>query len=532
MSGDYQMSMRDYLSIAQRWAVASILTFGVIFAGSVVVAMLLTPVYQSTATILMEGPQVRVDGLGDATNAGVQEDRAQLIRQRIMSRDNLIAIANKHELFPGDGQGAISEADIATNMRNSISINLVSNPVAARRPATLAFDLSFEHRHPQKAMDVANELASSFLAFNSKSRVQQAVRTTEFLGEEAERLRAKLEELERQIASYKARQGGSSTDSQAVAASGVQALEVDLRAAEREQQAALNEVSELEVELAAAKAGVVSVGTMPIAPRSETSQELERARNELARLNAIYTESHPDVRSQVGRIAALEKALKNEKETSSSSTESTERARFQISRLETQIAAARARAALMAQQQAGIRAALGQQRAQMARAPLVERDLAILQRDYDAARTRYDDLRARQLSAQALERLQSAEESGGFTLLEAPLLPEDPIKPNRKKIVAMGFFMALAGAAVITALLEKLFSRVRGSEAVRVITGMQPMVSIPHIESSTSQSSARSRNLGVFWWGMALGLLMLTLTLFHVLVTPLNIAVVKLLSMN
>ena len=26
MSGDYQMSMRDYLSIAQRWAVASILT--------------------------------------------------------------------------------------------------------------------------------------------------------------------------------------------------------------------------------------------------------------------------------------------------------------------------------------------------------------------------------------------------------------------------------------------------------------------------------------------------------------------------
>ena len=201
MSDDTQMSMRDYLSIAQRWAVASILTFGLIFAGSVVMAMLLTPVYQSTATILMEAPQVvRVDGLGDPVAPGAQEDRAQLIRQRIMSRDSLIAIANKHKLFGSDPSGTIADVDIAAIMRNSILINLVSNPVAARRPAAVAFDLSFEHQDPQKAMDVAKELASSFLAFNSQSRVEQAARTTEFLGEEAERLRANLEELERLLA--------------------------------------------------------------------------------------------------------------------------------------------------------------------------------------------------------------------------------------------------------------------------------------------------------------------------------------------
>lgn len=530
MSDDNQLSMRDYFSIAQRWAVVSILTFGVIFAGSVVMAMLLTPVYQSTATILMEGPQVRVDGLGDSANAGAQEDRAQLIRQRIMSRDSLIAIANKHSLFTDKKQDTVSDADIATIMRNSISIELVNNAPSDRRPAALAFELSFEHQDPQKAMDVTNELASSFLAFNSQSRVKEAARTTEFLGEEAGRLRTKLEELERQIARYKARQGGSSAESATVAATNLPSLEVDLRAAEREQRAALDEASELEVELAAAKAGVPTSGTAPVATRSETSQELERARNELARLNAIYTESHPDVRSAIGRIAALEKALKSEKAADSASSENTERVRFQISRLETQIAAARARANLMAQQQAGIRAALGQHRAQVARAPIVERDLAILQRDYDAARSRYDDLRARQLSAQAVERLQEDENSGGFTLLEAPLLPEWPIKPNRKKIVAMGFFMAVAGAAVITALLEKLFARVRGREAVRVITGMQPMVSIPHIESSASLSAARSSGLRMLWWSAALGLLILMLV--HVMVTPLNVAVVKLLSMN
>lgn len=530
MSDDNQLSMRDYLSIARRWAVASILTFGVIFAGSVVVAMLLTPVYQSTATILMEVPQLRVDGLGEPVTPSTQEDRAQLIRQRIMSRDSLIAIANKHELFGKDQSGTVTDVDIATIMRSSISINLVSNPVAARRPAAVAFDLSFEHSDPQKTMDVAKDLAATFLAFNTQSQASQAARTTEFLGEEAQRLRANLEELERRIASYKARQGGSSVDSLAAAATSLQGMEVDLRAAEREQRTALNEASELEVDLAAAKAGVLPAGPPAVATRTDTSQELERARNELARLRAIYTESHPDVRSQVGRIAALEQTLKSEKAASSTSTEATERARFQISRLEAQIAAARARADLMANQQAQIRAALGAQRANMARVPIVERDLAILQRDYDAARSRYDQLRARQLSAQAVERLKSEEASGGFTLLEAPLLPEYPIKPNRKKIVAMGFFMSLAGAAVVTALLEKLFSRVRGSEAVRVITGMKPMVSIPRIDSTASLSATRHSGVRMLLWCLALGLLVLALV--HVLVTPLNVAVVQMFSMN
>lgn len=529
MSDDNQMSMRDYLSIAQRWAVVSILTFGSILAGSVVLAMLLTPVYQSTATILMEGPQVRVEGIGEQTNVGLQEDRAQLIRQRILSRDSLIAIANKHGLFATEKESTYSDADIAKIMLLSISIDPVNNPMLGGRPAALAFNLSFEHHDRQKALDVANELASSFLAFNSQSRVQEAARTSEFLGEEAGRLRAKLEELERQIASYKARHVGSSLESATASTSGP-TLEADLRAAEREQRTALNEVSELEVELAAAKAGVVPAGEAAAVVRSETIQELERARTELARLKGIYTENHPDVRAQVGRIAALESTLKIEKAASNASNETAERARFQTSRLETQIAAARSRADLMAQQQAQIRAALGQQRAQMARAPLVERDLAILQRDYDAARSRYDDLRARQLSAQAVERLQGVEESGGFTVLEAPLLPEWPIKPNRKKIVVMGFFVALAGAVVITALLEKLFARVRGREAVRTITGMQPMVSIPHIESSVSHSAARARGLRMLWLSAGLGLLILALV--HVLVTPLNVAVVKLLSMN
>lgn len=528
MSDDYQMSMRDYLSIAQRWAVVSILTFGVILTGSVVVALLLPHVYQSTATILMEGPQVRVEGLGDPANPAVQEDRAQLIRQRIMSRDSLIAFAKKHQIISGDKQGAISDTEIATLMRNSIAINLVNNPQFARRPAALAFELSFEHEDPKKALDMANELASAFVTFNSQSRVQQAARTTEFLGEEAERLRTKLEELERQIASYKARQGGSTVDSLSVAASSVQTLEVDLRSAERDQRAALSEASQLEVELAAARAGVSSLPTAGGTAATETAQQLERARAELARLNGIYTENHPDVRSMIGRIAALEKTLRSERSFNNSSTEVTERNRFQISRLETQIAAARSRADLMAQQQARIRAELGQQRAQMARAPIVERDLAILQRDYDAARTRYDDLRARQLSAQAVERLQDGEQSGGFTLLEAPLLPEDPIKPNRKKLVMMGFFLAMAGAFIVTVLLEKIFSRVRGSAAVRTITGMQPMVSIPHIDSSASMSTGSSRGLQMLLWGLAVGLLVLAFV--HVMVTPLNTAVVKLLS--
>ena len=64
MAADYQLTFHDYLSIVRRWGVVIILVIGSVLAVSVVVALLAPRVYESYATILVEGPRIQTDAGG------------------------------------------------------------------------------------------------------------------------------------------------------------------------------------------------------------------------------------------------------------------------------------------------------------------------------------------------------------------------------------------------------------------------------------------------------------------------------------
>ena len=313
MAADYQMTPQDYLSIARRWAVAMILTFGTVLAASVVVALIVPRVYESTATILVEGPQISSDVV-QSTVTGAAADRIQAIQRRIMTRESLARIAEKHGLFqPADGQEA-SEVHVANQMRDSIRVEQMSTSSSDwNRPATtISFNLSFQYGDPVKTLEVTRELMNLFLAVNAQERVDRASRTTEFLTQEADKLRAQLEALEKEIAAYKLRNGASLPENQTMSVTNLQRLESELRDAERQQRTAQDELRSLEVDLAAARSGVSMPGVTPSQAPSSTEQELDRARAELARIRGIYTEDHPDVRTQSLRVQSLERALASE----------------------------------------------------------------------------------------------------------------------------------------------------------------------------------------------------------------------------
>ena len=478
MFGDYQPSLHDYLSILRRRALAMILVFGAVLAASVIIAFLLPRVYESTATILVEGPQVKV-GTDDAASRPRPEERVNLIQQRLMTRESLIRVAKDHQLFQ-----QLSDTDIVNAMRTSIRVELmrgVGGNSWDSRASAISFNLSFLHGNPDKALAVTKDLANMFLASNRKDRVDQASRTTEFLSGEAERVRKELESLEAQIAAFKS-QFGASPESAALAASGLPSMEADLRNVEREHRLAVNELRSLEVELAAARRGVVAPGAVSMTGPSQAEQELERARTQLAGLRAIYSENHPDVRALLRRIPSLEQAAVNEARAQTPSRNAArEQASLAASRLEAQAQAARSKAELLAGQQSSLRASIARIRAQADSAPQRERELAGLQRDYDAAKTKYEELRTQSLSAQVVENLEGGQQAERFTLLEPPVLPEYPVKPSRKKVVAAGFVVAVGAALGVALLLEMLLGRVRGVNALTAAVNQRPLAVIPYI---------------------------------------------------
>ena len=79
---------------------------------------------------------------------------------------------------------------------------------------------------------------------------------------------------------------------------------------------------------------------------------------------------------------------------------------------------------------------------------------------------------------------------------------------------------ALAAAVGVAALLETLFPRVRGVNAVTSITGHRPLVVIPYIRNSSDARALREMKKWLVL--VAVTVVVLALVAFHFAVQPLN----------
>ncbi len=133
-----------------------------------------------------------------------------------------------------------------------------------------------------------------------------------------------------------------------------------------------------------------------------------------------------------------------------------------------------------------------------------------------------------QVNAKIAEHLESENKAERFSILEPPIFPDKPIKPNRKKIIALGIFAALAGAIGLVALLEVLDKRVRGVDSLTALIKMRPLVVVPYI--TTQFELKKTKLLTKYVLIAVLALIILALAIIHFMITPLDLLMVKLLA--
>jgi capsular polysaccharide biosynthesis protein len=107
------------------------------------------------------------------------------------------------------------------------------------------------------------------------------------------------------------------------------------------------------------------------------------------------------------------------------------------------------------------------------------------------------------MNAQIALSLESENKSERFSLLEPPILPEKPFKPDRKKIFALGIFLAIASSLGFVMLLESINKRVYGVDALTHVLGNRPLVVIPYLsieeEKGRNKILAMRDTLSAFW---------------------------------
>jgi polysaccharide biosynthesis transport protein len=301
MDSERELTLKDYLSVVKRKFPYAIVFFFLIFFAVVAAAIWISPVYQAKATILIESQQVT----SDDTKEKYAAERFAALNQVVLSKDNLIKIAEKYKLYGLEKNPDLPREMLNAAMRGNVYIErLRAEPEGWEGASTFAFNISFTHYNPEETYQITNELVKLFLDENDRVSKEKVVGTAEFFSNEEAKRRVDLEKIEKEVTNYKRQYADSLPENKEMYIGSLERLENDLRVTQREYNATQAELRSLDVSLESAKAGV---GVVAGQDRPVSPTDLDGLRLELAKQKSIYNDNHPAVRVLQRRVDELER---------------------------------------------------------------------------------------------------------------------------------------------------------------------------------------------------------------------------------
>jgi uncharacterized protein involved in exopolysaccharide biosynthesis len=429
--------------LRRRWlAMAVVAVLG--FAATAAALMLVEPIYVARATVLVSSQRVPTDFVRPT----VEEDPIERINGLIgsvLSRSSLQALIEKYDLYPElrerepfDSVIAAMRADIVIEPEESLA-------QWGRNERAEIIAISFEHEDPERAADVANELAHLFTLEGLKMRSEQARLTTAFMRRELEAAEAALEEHGAKLAAFQQKHQGQLP-------SELESHIARLDRLQQQRQTLAMRIAEAETRYAALRAS---------APASSAEQQLAALRTQLAQQLAVNKETHPNVQSLRRQIANLEGgasggglgslggAIRREVEELHAQMRETER---QIEQLEQQVA----------------------------QIPLVGEEYAALERRNQVLQETYLEYLRKVKEAELAESLERAQQGARVAVLDSAVPPLEP--ETNRLMIGLGGLAAALGLALLTGLgLELLDPVIVSPQGLEKVSGVRVLGSVPHI---------------------------------------------------
>ncbi len=539
-----EIGLRELLEIVKR---RRTLLIGSLL-GAVVVTLLLVvllpPTYRSTGTILIEQQEVPSE-LVRSTVTSYADQRLQVINQRVMTTQNLLEIIRRYDLYPSMMKRETRER-IIEEMRDDIRFNMLSADVidprsGVPRKATIAFTVAYEHRSPDLAMKVANDLTTLYLNENLTSRARLANDASSFLTGEGDRLQKEIAALEQRLATFKADNVEQLPELAALNMQLLDRTEQEVRSAETEARSLRQQKTYLEAQLALLKpnavmisdsgerimtpsdrlkmlkaelasrralyspghpdivriereiAGLETSATEKTADANDILRRIDAARGELMSATEKYSAEHPDVRRLERVVAQLESELATASTTSSAARSTDGADNPAYVQIRSQLEATTNDLAALDGKIASLRAQAFEYQRKVSVSPRIEQEYREITRDYENAQLQYRGLRAKQMDAELAQNLESGRKGERFTLIEPPLPPEVPASPNRLAILLIGLLLSLAIAGGSTALAENFDTSVRSRRDLIDVMRSAPLALIPRIVTVEEIAQVRRR---------------------------------------
>lgn len=542
--------------------IAAIAVFGL----AVLAALFWPPTYRSSATILIEEQEIPQE-LVRSTITGFASQQIKVISQRIFTLSNIMGIVEKYSLWDENELKRMPRSEVMERFQKKMKLDVISADVMDPRygratQATIAFTLSFDHKNPAIAQKVANELVNLYMNENLKSRSEKSATTASFLKNEAEALNKHIAEIQSQLAQFKQENEGSLPELSQYNLSVVERSEAELS----DSRVRLADLQKRRLELQANMAQIspYAATELPTGERALSNQDrLKALQSEFRNKSALYNENHPDVQRLQREIAHLQatlgggstdkdygeqlrteqdklqqlkqtytaghpqvvkqQAVVDSMKNSKKSTNVSEG--FQADSpayvlLSTQIKGIDGDISTLNARIIELQSKIQRFETFLSKAPNVEKTYADLNLQLSTSTMKYQEIKAKQMEAELSQNLESERKGERYSLVEPPILPDDPVSPNRIAIVLIGLVLGALSAAGVAAVMELLDESVRGASSLGELISA-PLATIPYLALAEEEVGVR-RSYTWIYLAVAGGIA-LFLLIFHLAVKPLDV---------
>ena len=472
-----ELTLEDLLHIFKKRFWVFFVTLILTVALVVVYLILATPIYEASVTIKVE-PQTQ-GSITDLFASQISSSRPDISTEveLIKSRRNIEQVVDELNLVDyfknkADGENAdITRQDVVNAVSEMISISPVKD--------TKIVKISVQSDDPVLAKNIANKLAEVYNEFlKSLSKNEYTVKR-KFIEEQIPKIESELKQAEEDIKKFKEENNVFLLDEEAKNILSF-LLEYDSQINTynlqiQENKATIEALSEL---LKKVDEKIISSETITTNPLvNQLKSKLVDYRVELAGLTRIYSENDPRVLEIKDKIAEAEKLLKEEVAKIVSSQVQTINPAYQD--LYTQYIEAQYKGEVLNSILMSLEKLRDTYQEKLSKLPILEQKLLELQRNLKVKENLYT------LLLEKLEETRIAEAGvvGTATLVDSAIVPEKPVKPNKKLTLAIGGVLGIFLGILLVFIFEYADKSIKDKEELKHIAkGKVILGRIPRFE--------------------------------------------------
>ena len=448
-----EVHLKDYLRLLRkhRWLILAV--FIVTAVTGTIWTFLQTPIYQASATVLIEPELPKVLNIQEVTSPG--SGTLEYYRTQYALMTSRPVLQNAVEALKRNGRtaalAALGEGPDPRYKPGLLSIEPVRN--------TQLVLVQFQHANPSIAAEVATAVAQAYVKYNLDMKLKGTRDALAWLNEQMSGLRGKVEESSTALQNYRVKSGILGIQEQraltAQKAQEVNRAHLEAQAQRLSIEAKLGALNRIATDQAGAESLSTSIDD-PLIRRMKT--EMAELQVQRSKLLQTYKERHPEVLKVDAQIQQLSQRMDAD-------------IKKALRALDTEYKVAKAR-------EDSLLGSVNRLRAEGQQLNEKEIQYGALQREQDSNQQLYEAVLKRVKETG----VQGGLDSNNARVVEEASVPRSPIRPRKQLALLMSLVVGIGLGIAAAVTVEYLDTSVKSPDDIERALGLPVIAIVPHFE--------------------------------------------------